>query len=85
MKQQIDTAEFNEEGTEIVVKTEAIAEDTDVEIFEDKGEEGENSEERFTTENPVWNLEIEEKSNIREEAKEYIKVNSEYMLDESVK
>ena len=81
----MDTAEFNEKGTEIDVKTEAIAEDTDVEIFEDKGEEGENSEERFTTENPVWNLEIEEKSNIREEAKEYIKVNSEYMLDESVK
>ena len=40
---------------------------------------------RFTTENPVWNLEIEEKSNIREEAKEDIKVNFEHMLDESTK
>ncbi len=81
-------AEVNEEENQVDAELEAMTDGADTEVFGNKGEEGESSEEELTKENPVSNSEteeMEENSNTREEAKENAKTDSEQVLDEPVK
>lgn len=76
--------EVNEEGKQVDAELEAITDGTDTEVFENKGTEGECSEEELTTENPTSGSEtegMEENSNTEKNTK----ADAESVIDEPEK